>query len=170
MRLFSALLAFSLSSCTCGDQMVMRARPAIEVEPASVDFGSTAPGVAVRRTTTVRNAGQGTLRFIRVEVSGVDASQFRLETAPPEALGAGAEAELSLVYEPRATGPHSGRLLFESDAANTAELVVPLSGIARSTDRCEGVRCLSAPSSCFREAGTCTDGVCRYPERRWGGV
>lgn len=162
MRLFSALVGLSLSACTCGDQMVMRARPAIEVEPASVDFGSTAPGVAVRRSTTVRNAGQGTLRFSRVEVSGVDASQFRLDGAPPETLAAGVEAALSLIYEPRATGPHSGRLVFESDAANTAELVVPLSGIARSTDRCEGVRCLSAPSSCFREAGTCTDGACVY--------
>lgn len=140
----------------------MRARPAIEVSPASVDFGSTAPGVAVQRSVTLRNSGEGPLSVSGVALGGENADQFKLEGSPPLSLAAGENVALAVSYLPSGLGPHSGRLLITSDATNTSELAVPLSGISRSTDRCQGVSCLTPPSSCFKEAGSCTDGACSY--------
>lgn len=162
MRLVLLTAPLLFAACTCGGADVMRARPAIEVSPASLDFGSTAPSFAVRRSVTVRNSGQGPLAIGQVELGGEDAAQFQLEGPRSLTLDVGGTVDLTVVYQPSMVGPHSGRLLLTSDATNTSELVVPLSGVARSADRCVGVTCTTPPSSCFREAGSCTDGVCSY--------
>lgn len=146
----------------------MRARPAIEVSPASVDFGSTAPDVPVRRSVSVRNSGQGPLTATAVELGGEDATFFRHEGPVTFTLAPGATLDIAVVYLPTALGPHSGRLIITSDATNTSELVVPLSGVARSTDRCLGVTCTAPPSACFEQTGTCLDGACSYRPRADG--
>ncbi len=149
------------SGCSCTERS-QPSRAVIEVDPASVDFGVTAPSVAVTRAVTVRNGGSAPLSVASIRLSGSDVAHFSVNAAGAPQLLAGAQLELQLTYLPTAVGAHAGRLVIESDASNTVELALPLTGIARTLDLCEGITCNAPPSSCHREGGSCADGSCTY--------
>ncbi|MHB8879237.1 MAG: Uma2 family endonuclease, partial [Myxococcaceae bacterium] len=60
LPLLAFFLAQLVSGCQCAKD-TSTARPRIEAEPASLDFGSTAPGLPLERFVTLRNPGAATL-------------------------------------------------------------------------------------------------------------
>ena len=134
----------------------------IEVDPASVDFGVTAPSVSVVRMVNITNGGSAPLNVAAITITGSDAAYFKFTRAGGDQLLPGARMELQLTYLPSTTGAHAARLLVESDASNTVELALPLTGVSRTLDLCDGITCNVPPSSCHREGGACAGGSCSY--------
>ena len=160
MRLSWSLPLVFLSACQCGGPNLTNARPAIEARPASVDFGTTAPGVSVERSVELANTGVADLRISEVLIEGEAA--FTLFPQAVTVVKQQTSITLMLSFRPAAPGNFAGRLLVRSDAQNTDELAVSLSGVAFSTDPCAAVRCTQPPGPCFESTGTCVGGSCTY--------
>ena len=65
----SALLIAVMVGCDCGGGTT-RARPEIEVQPGSLDFGTVAPGSSLTRKVTVLSRGTVTLTLQSASVQG----------------------------------------------------------------------------------------------------
>lgn len=164
--LFVLSIAASLWACQCGGPNLSNARPAIEARPASLDFGTTAPGVGVDRSVELSNVGVADLRISEVLIEGESA--FTLFPQAVTVIKPQASVTLMLTFRPAAPGNFAARLLVRSDAQNTAELAVSLSGVAFSTDPCANVTCDQPPGPCFESTGSCVGGGCVYPPRMDG--
>lgn len=108
----------------------------IEVIPSRLDFGLVTAGECASREerVTVYNTGIVNLCITNVTLQGPDCSEF-LITERPRANQDGcilvtrsAPAEVKLIYQPTNLGTDECNLVFESDANNAPELVVPLDG------------------------------------------
>jgi hypothetical protein len=78
--------------------------PEISAEPASVDFGDTAPGVLVERTVTLRNTREAGLTLSEVGLEGIDASRFLLGSLETLQVEGGGWIAVRVVYAPAAPG------------------------------------------------------------------
>ncbi|MHB8878521.1 MAG: choice-of-anchor D domain-containing protein, partial [Myxococcaceae bacterium] len=134
----------------------------IEAQPASVDFGTTAPGFPVERTVTLSNRGRGPLTLGETFLSGESPSVFTVQPLEAQSLSVAESVTVRLVYAPTAEGSHAARLVVRSDASNQPELLIPLAGTAVSADPCAKVTCTQPPGPCFQEAGSCAGGSCSY--------
>ncbi len=152
----------------CGDARTQTARSEIDVEPASLDFGTTAPGREVARSLRVLNRGIGGLALEPLSIVGDGAAAFSVSAPATSSLGAGEFVDLALRFTPAAEGAHAARLLVPSNAANSRELVVSLTGVGSRTDPCGTVTCDQPPDDCHAATGTCQQGVCSYPLRPQG--
>lgn len=106
------LLALSLPltafcACQCGDVRIGTVRPQVEAEPASLDFGVTAPGFRVEKTLSLRNPSPARLAVSELTLGGEAASQFSLEPNGAFELEAGGAANLKVSYLPTSEGSHS---------------------------------------------------------------
>ncbi len=143
MRLFLFLTLVSVSACQCGGPNLSNARPSIEARPASLDFGTTAPGVGVERSVEISNSGVADLHLSEMLVEGDGA--FTLFPPTVTVIKPQQSLSLTLTFRPSAPGNFAARLLVRSDAQNTPELAVSLSGVAFSTDPCANVMCNTPP-------------------------
>ncbi len=160
---FLVLLSALLGGCEClinpgGSQ------PTIEAQPQSLDFGTTTPNAPVERTIALSNRGQAELLLSSVSVAGEAASQFSVTQPESLVVPAGGSLQLTVSYHPSAEGNHAAELKIQSNAANLAELAVPLSGRAvGGGDPCGNVSCNNPPDTCHEQQGTCSGGSCSYP-------
>jgi hypothetical protein len=131
MRLGSrgALAAgIGLAMWGCGDETLQRLEPRLVVTPEALDFGAGIVDADNVLPLGLANRGPGRLEIARVEVvEGGDA--FSVATWP-DVLITQAEAELSVVFVPKAPKvAYAGRLVIRSNDPEQAELSVPLMGV-----------------------------------------
>jgi uncharacterized membrane protein len=101
--------------------------PQIAVTPASVDFGEVALGQDLTLSVEIRNEGDADLELISVTIAaGID-TEFRLGDIP-ERIAPGDIAVIEVTYQPTELGPVVGSLQLQSNAVNTPNVSVSLSG------------------------------------------
>jgi uncharacterized protein (TIGR03437 family) len=99
--------------------------PAISV-PATFDFGPVTVGQSRDQSLRVQNTGTQTLTITSVTSSS---TQFRLVSpSTPIMIAAGSQQDLTLRFEPSATGARSGTLTIRSDDPSRPTVTVALSG------------------------------------------
>jgi hypothetical protein len=104
--------------------------PQIEVDPSSLTFGDvqvrTDQDVTVTKSVTIRNVGAATLTLSALTIAS---AEFALGTVTvPKPIPPGAAVTVDVRYRPRNIGTSTGTLRITSDAANTREAIVALSG------------------------------------------
>lgn len=101
--------------------------PQIAVMPASVAFGEVELGQNLTMSVEIRNEGDADLELISVTIAaGID-TEFRLGDIP-ERVAPGDIAVIEVTYQPTALGPVVGSLQLQSNAVNTPNVSVSLSG------------------------------------------
>jgi uncharacterized membrane protein len=103
----------------------------VEVDPPALTFGEvqvrTDQDVSVTKSVTIRNAGTATLTLSALQTEPAEFTLGQGSTAPvPVAPGAAVTVEVR--FRPRNAGTFTGTLRITSDAANTREARVTLSG------------------------------------------
>jgi hypothetical protein len=102
--------------------------PQIEVNPAAVAFGEVTVGATRRMPVTIANPGSAPLTLMDLEVGAT--APFRLRNAPslPAIVMPGDEITLDVIYQPTVQGTVTDVLHITTDAANTPDMPVSLSG------------------------------------------
>lgn len=108
----------------------------IEVIPGSLDFGRVTAGecASIEERVAVYNTGIVNLCITNMFLDGPDCDEFLIVDRPRAdedgciIVTRNNPAEVIMVYEPTDLGPDTCNLVFESDANDTPELRVPLSG------------------------------------------
>ncbi len=159
-RLHSLLFLALFASCRSAS--VRAAHGNISAHPSALDFGTTAPGLTVVQTTTIFNQGIDVLHIDPLAIDGAQATFFKAEAAGAPLVQSGAKLTLTVTYAPTAEGSHTARLLVRSDAGNTKELAIALTGRAAVNDLCAKITCDNPPGFCVQASGTCTAGQCKY--------
>ena len=167
-RFVSVVALVALCSACPSSISTRTTRSNIDVNPPTLDFGTLAPGKTLVQTTTLMNSGVAELHISELVVAGPQATFFTLEPPTSLTLGSGTKFALSLTYAPTAEGTHVARLLVRSDASNTGELAIVLTGHAAIADPCANIACNKPPGFCFKELGSCTAGACTYAQKDEG--
>jgi uncharacterized membrane protein len=101
--------------------------PQIAVTPASVAFGEVELGQNLTMRVEIRNEGDADLELISVTIAaGID-TEFMLGDIP-ERVAPGDIAVIEVTYQPTELGPVVGSLQLQSNAVNTPNVSVSLSG------------------------------------------
>ncbi|WP_417606260.1 choice-of-anchor D domain-containing protein [Primorskyibacter flagellatus] len=90
--------------------------------PVGVDDGG------VTATYTIRNTGSGTLNIASVDVSGADAAQFSITSAPASSVAAGASTTVTVTFDPSAAGRQDATITVNSDDADESAYSFDISG------------------------------------------
>jgi len=99
----------------------------IEVLPAALDFGEVELGQDLTLSVEIRNVGDADLELISVTLpAGID-TEFILGDIP-ERVAPGDIAVIDVTYQPTALEPVVGSLQLQSNAVNTPNVNVSLSG------------------------------------------
>ncbi len=115
---------------TGGDDTSATGIPALEVTPASIDFGALAVGATSDvRTITARNVGDA---LLSVGAPTLADAGFTLLSGSAALLAPGESTTYDVVFVPDAVGPWSGTAHLTSDDPAQPEVEVPLTGLARS--------------------------------------
>lgn len=88
--------------------------------PAPASFGSVVVGSTATLNITLINTGNAFMVLSGISVSG---SFFTQASACPTSLAPGASCSITVSYAPTATGPSSGQLSVQSNAASTPHVV-----------------------------------------------
>lgn len=98
--------------------------PAINVSPASWDFGQVQINTTITKNFTISNIGGGTLSVSSIIIAG---DYYTLPTNPaPVDLTAGQTAIFTVQYAPTATGTHNGTVTITDNRGTT---IVDLSAV-----------------------------------------
>ncbi len=100
----------------------------IEVFPTEIRFDSVPVGATSSLVVEVRSVGSSTLEVASIEVFGGDGNFAVAPLELPLALPPTDVVELDVQYEPGAPGEHSASLVIGSNAPDSPELTVELSG------------------------------------------
>ncbi len=100
--------------------------PDIAVVPASLDFGAVYVTATGSVDLMVQNNGCADLT---VSALGIDHADFTTTTMAPFTLGAGQSLAVPVAFAPSTAGVINGNLTLTSNDSDTANLVVPLTGI-----------------------------------------
>lgn len=167
MRVVSVALVVSLawaSGCNCGKSGLTNNAPYIEVDPLALDFGPVPVGLEANRTLEVRNMG---LQEMRVEPVTPD-GDFRGPSAQ-FSVSAGGRQFIEVSFLPTVEGQRSGVIHLRSDAENSSDVTIPVTGIGIPRVVCGD--CSSPPAAyCssptirveYEANGTCVDNQCQY--------
>ena len=173
-------LSFALGGCQCGEK-ISRARATIDVSPASLDFGTVAPGTVVKKQLVITNQGSATLQLSAFTIDADTRKAFSVSAAP-EKVDVGATSNVEVTYTaPASDGADGASLVIASDADNAPEARISLAGrtftscvagqatcggacvdTATSNDHCGGCNkpCVGAQKSCKAGACVCTPTTC----------
>ena len=171
-RILRTVALMILSACVPKPPHNVAAPASIEIEPATLDFGSLSVGTTFVRTTRISNTGGASLHILSFDIDGQDKAFFSVLTLSSPTIDGGAQATLSVIYAPTAEGHHTARLLLKSDASNTQALSISLLGQG-AIEHCAQT-CQNPPdSTCadtqtlttFDTVGTCVSGGCWYNPR-----
>jgi hypothetical protein len=101
--------------------------PAISVSPSSLAFGDvTVNTTSAAQSVTVTNSGRANLLITSITRSGSTAFAFTENC--PDTLAVGASCAISVTFAPTATGAAAGSIAIVSNASNTPNVTVALSG------------------------------------------
>ena len=100
--------------------------PAIDITPATLDFGDVEKGKTKDSTFTVSNSGGGSLNVTSL---AIDNARFTVvSTTVPFSLAAASKQVVTVRFAPNAEGKQSGVLVVASNDANRRSAFVPLAG------------------------------------------
>src|SRR5690606_29527017 len=122
--------------------------PLLEVAPATLAFGTVSVGTtSLAQTTTISNGGDADLTITSVAIPGANAEDYQVSGfAGATLLGPGESLDISVVFQPLATGPQSATLVVTSDSpVPPASASVSLTGNGAGA----GVATLSATALTF---------------------
>ena len=108
--------------CECDDNLG-QLNAAIEVDPPSIDFGTSALGATKMATLTVRNRGS-----FRLTATFATGAPFLVGTSSAT-VGTFQSVELIAGFLPTELGPHSGKIMISSDDPDQPVVEVPLTGV-----------------------------------------
>jgi hypothetical protein len=98
--------------------------------PASLNFGTVQTGTNLPLSQTVTNAGNATVTFSQIAISGTG---FTLSgITPPVTLKAGQSASFTVTFAPTSTASASGSVTVTSDGSNPT-LTISLAGTGSAT-------------------------------------
>ena len=92
------------------------------------DFGLVETSAAVVRTFTLANVGAATLTISGVAITGTNASDFAIATAPPGALAPGTSANFQIQFHPGATTARAATVTLTSNDADEGSYSFALAG------------------------------------------
>lgn len=101
----------------------------------SIDFGGVVQNETTRNiTVTIKNSGTEDLKFTSpFKISGVNAGDFKVESAPTAAIGPGQEATLTLSVTAQGLGARSATLSFTSNDLNNSAITLQLSALGQTS-------------------------------------
>lgn len=116
--------------------------PEIDVNPASINFGtwSVSGGTSATQTVTVRNKGNRTLTFTSINITGPHLSDFALvspSTGLTDPLPGFQSRALILQFDPSAEGARNAFLTLASNDCDEPTLHIPLIGAGLSPKKDE---------------------------------
>ncbi|MGC6493910.1 MAG: choice-of-anchor D domain-containing protein [Myxococcota bacterium] len=123
----SALPACNEPSVVLRDEPVWQSSPAIEVDPAAIDFGLARRTDLMRETVTVTNIGFADLELTDLELSGAD-SYALMGDPMPVTIAPGDAWTFEVQFTPVAAGTLGGVVTVVSDASNEKRVEVPIVG------------------------------------------
>ena len=94
--------------------------------PASVNFGSAAPGDTRSQTVTIRNLLLSAVTLNAPSLTGTDVAAFANGAPSPTTVAAGATATIVVTFQPVDSGAKSASLVVTSTSAGS--VTIPLSG------------------------------------------
>lgn len=97
---------------------------AINVDPASLEFGFVPVGTSASKTVIITNCGEGSLRF------SLSCGREEFSFTPEEevVLGVGESCEATVTFTPAEEMDYSGNLIVSSNASDSPEMSIPLHG------------------------------------------
>jgi hypothetical protein len=167
--LFPALVVLA----ACPGPAVKKVFPLITVEPTTLDFGTQPSGNTTWKDITITNRGAAALKVSGGWVDGDARSAFQA-TVLPTTIPAGTSVTLAVGYAaPLLDGVDAAFLTLESNADNTPEVRIPLTGRVQQPCQpgqalCQGLcrdvaedelNCGACGVTCSAPA-TCQGGVC----------
>ena len=100
----------------------------LQLEPATLDFGSVAVGSATTRRLELSNAGNADLDLLEVTLEGPGVAAFDFGSALQKRLAVGQRQSLELAFTPGQTGTQTATLRFKSTAPNQPDVTASLTG------------------------------------------
>ncbi|MCB1227022.1 MAG: choice-of-anchor D domain-containing protein [Verrucomicrobiales bacterium] len=100
----------------------------------TVDMGEPALGASSDRTFTVRNMGAGLLAGVQISLSGLDAAEFGVVTAPAATVEAGGVTQFTLRFTPGSHGEKNAMLRIFSNDPDENPRTILLMGAAFRDD------------------------------------
>lgn len=92
------------------------------LSPASIDFGSQAPGsTSAVQSLTLTNTGGAVLNISSVTLTGVNANAFSLANACGATLATGANCSIAVTFTPPSIGRFSANVTVADDATGTPQ-------------------------------------------------
>jgi hypothetical protein len=106
-------------------------KPVIALNPTSLAFGEVVVGtVSAPRSVTVSNTGTANLAFSSV---GTTNARFAAANGCPASLAPGANCTIGVTFAPTAVGALAANLVIVTNASNTPNAAVTLSGTGKSS-------------------------------------
>ncbi|MFZ1731406.1 MAG: choice-of-anchor D domain-containing protein [Bacteroidota bacterium] len=102
--------------------------PGITINPPALDFGEIAAGTTLKKTASVENNSDGTVRLRTYAVTGPDAASFSLIMPQANILHVGEFANFDITFAPTAGRTYSAELVITSNDVSTPEHRIALSG------------------------------------------
>ncbi len=104
--------------------------PKITAAVSSVSFGTVNKDEKSSKIVRITNSGDENLVINSIAIEGDTKSVFTLgEGKNTETLGAGASADIEVIFAPKAKENYTGQLRIQTNAGNTPDLKVALAGI-----------------------------------------
>jgi|GEM_PF-641641 len=128
----------------------------------TLSFGSTAPGVGVSKSFTVRNNGTAALTIKGVSFDGANGSDFTLSTAPAATVAPGSSTAFVVTFTPPIAGSRTGALHLAGNDLTTSPFTVNLSGSGSGSGTPSARRAVAWGLNSYGELGnhfTTTSGV-----------
>jgi hypothetical protein len=130
-RVSLVVIALSLGTAACDDNLGIGSLARIRVVPTSHAFESVAVGQEEPLQVTVTNVGGGVLTVSSIELTPTTSHDFSLQLgALPQRLGSNQSFAFQVVYRPSNVGADSGRVLIHSDDTSTPTANVDLSTLS----------------------------------------
>jgi outer membrane protein assembly factor BamB len=128
----STCLALLLALTSCRQPGTSATLSDILAAPLGLDFGAVALGRSVTKSVELSNSGRGSLQVEALDVLGANGARFTLDTTAPFELVD--PVRVTVTYTPTRAGLDVGQLIVRSNAQNTGNLQIALSGVGVVTD------------------------------------
>jgi len=89
-----------------------------DATPSPTDFTDFGTGTNITRTFTIQNTGNANLTFTAPTITGVNASEFSISSAPTSPVAGGSSTTFNVTYTPTSSGPKSAVVNIASNDAD----------------------------------------------------
>jgi hypothetical protein len=130
LRLFGVIVTCSLAGC--GSRAPHTLSGVLVADPSELNLGEVTLGKRAQGVITLTNQGSAAVSISSFSVTGSGAGAFSLAGADAASLGPSEQLKLTVTFAPQVAGNTSATLSAATDADNTVELTVALSGVGKA--------------------------------------